>query len=67
MGGLSFFGLPNKIDPTPVAEGGQGLHSVIWMLVGAAIAIAIAFAVTWVIYRDRGKDLEDAGPAPDVA
>jgi len=67
MGGLSFFGLPNKIDPTPVAEGGQGLHSVIWMLVGAAIAIVIAFAVTWLMYQDLGKDLEDAGPAPDVA
>lgn len=63
MGGMSFFQLPGSIDPTPVAAGGEGIHSVIWMLIGAVASSAIAFAVTYATYKDEGKDLVDTWKA----
>lgn len=63
MGGMSFFQLPGSIDPTSVAAGGGGIHSVIWMLIGAAVAAAIAFAVVYATYKDEGKDLADTNKA----
>lgn len=49
MGGLGLFGLPSYIDVT----GTTGLQSLIYVVIGTIIASVVAFALTWVLYRDE--------------
>lgn len=49
MGGLGLFGLPSYIDVT----GTTGIQSLIYIVIGTVIASVIAFALTWVLYRDE--------------
>ena len=49
MGGLGLFGLPSYIDVT----GTTGIQSLIYVVIGTIIASVIAFALTWVLYRDE--------------
>ena len=49
MGGLGLFGLPSYIDVT----GTTGLQSLICVVIGTIIASVVAFALTWVLYRDE--------------
>lgn len=47
MGGLGVFGLPSYIDPV-----NQSLYSMIWIVIGTLVAMAIAFAMTYTTYKD---------------
>ena len=47
IGGLGLFGLPSYIDPTT-----NSIYSLIWIVVGLLVAMVLAFAMTYVTYKD---------------
>ncbi|BBF44002.1 PTS system, beta-glucoside-specific IIB component [Lachnospiraceae bacterium KM106-2] len=47
-GGLGAFGLPAFIDPS----GKNGVYSMIWVIVGMAVAMVIGFVLTYITYKD---------------
>ena len=57
MGGLGIFGFPSFID-----SANQSLYSVAWAGIGVLAAMVIAFAVTYITYKDNDpKDSKDIG------
>ncbi|MCH3943364.1 MAG: PTS transporter subunit EIIC [Atopobiaceae bacterium] len=51
MGGMSFFMLPVCINPN--ATGFAAIQSIVWLLIGAAIATVVSFVLTWITYKDE--------------
>ncbi|WP_099470075.1 beta-glucoside-specific PTS transporter subunit IIABC [Konateibacter massiliensis] len=47
LGGLGLFGLPNYIDPAT-----NSIYSLIWVLIGLAAAMVIAFVLAFIMYKD---------------
>ena len=57
MGGLGIFGFPTFIDSV-----NQSLYSLIWAGIGVLVAMAVAFAVTYITYKDdEPKESKDIG------
>ena len=52
MGGFGLFELPMYIDP---AAGGEGIRSMIIVLIGAIISSVIGFVATYITYKDDEK------------
>lgn len=50
LGGLGVFGLPSYINPDT-----QDATGMIWIIIATLIAMAIAFAMTMVLYKDEEK------------
>jgi len=48
MGGLGIFGFPNFID-----SANQSLYSVAWAGIGVVVAMVVAFALTYITYKDE--------------
>ncbi|SDB23222.1 PTS system, beta-glucosides-specific IIC component [Pseudobutyrivibrio sp. YE44] len=48
MGGLGLFGLPCYIDPNT-----NSLYSMIWVIISILVAVAVAFVLTMVTYKDE--------------
>ena len=55
MGGLGVFGLPSYIAKT----GDNKLYSMIWIIVGTLVAMAIAFILTMILYKDDSPVVTD--------
>ena len=47
FGGLGLFGLPNFIDIST-----NNAYSMIWVIVGTVVAMAVAFGLTMILYKD---------------
>lgn len=61
MGGLGFFGIPSFI-------GDNTMRHVIWLLVGVAVAMVVAFVLTMITYKDDVVETkEDASGANEIA
>jgi PTS system beta-glucosides-specific IIC component len=52
MGGLGIFGFFNYIDTSHVDAAHGSMYSVIWAAIGVVVAMVIAFAITFVTYKD---------------
>ncbi|MDD4850744.1 MAG: PTS transporter subunit EIIC [Gemmiger sp.] len=55
MGGLGLFGLPCFIDP---AQGGAGIISMIYVVLGIVIASVLGFVLTFITYKDEEKAVQ---------
>ena len=47
MGGMGLFALPGMINPAD-----NSIHSLIWMLIAAAVGMLVAFVLTYITYKD---------------
>ncbi len=56
FGGLGVFGLPNFIDTET-----NSVYSLVWVLIGTVIAMAISFIVTYITYRDGETEKGEGG------
>lgn len=48
LGGLGLFGLPNFIDTST-----KDAYSMVWVIIGTVVAMAVAFILTMIMYKDE--------------
>lgn len=61
VGGMGIFGIPSMM------KAGEGAGNVINYLLAIAISMAVAFIITFFIYKDEGADVVTAGVEPGIA